>query len=100
MQSPVTLTIRLSRDHAEYVQVLVQSGDYGSADDVLAAALRCLRSRVASLRTGALSQVEDDASVPDSVGAREAMQQLLALRDGTTLGPGVSWQDLRDEGRR
>jgi len=39
------------------------------------------------------------APAGDRARARDAFEQLKALRETTTLG-GVSWKDLRDEGRR
>ncbi len=35
----------------------------------------------------------------DRARAQEAFDKLIALRQGTTLG-GLSWKELRDEGRR
>ncbi len=40
-----------------------------------------------------------DASVVDGARAKLAVERLRELRKTTTLG-GLSWKDLRDEGRR
>jgi prevent-host-death family protein len=39
------------------------------------------------------------AQAGDRARAQDAFEQLKALRETTTLG-GISWQELRDEGRR
>jgi len=39
------------------------------------------------------------AQALDNARARDAFEQLKALRKSTTLG-GISWKELRDEGRR
>jgi len=39
------------------------------------------------------------AQALDKARARDAFEQLKALRKSTTLG-GISWKELRDEGRR
>jgi prevent-host-death family protein len=40
-----------------------------------------------------------DASVVDGARAKEAVKRLRELRKTTTLG-GISWKELRDEGRK
>lgn len=97
---PDTLNISLSPQLAKFVRLRVESGAYSSASEVVREALRWFAARTAGSGAEAPSLLDLQEREIDRAEVREAMQRLLQLREGTTLGPGLTWKDLRDNGRR
>lgn len=97
---PDTLNISLSPQLAKFVRLRVESGAYSSASEVVREALRWFAARTAGSSDEAPSLLDLQEREIDRSEVRAAMQRLLQLREGTTLGPGLTWKDLRDDGRR
>lgn len=97
---PHTLNIRLSPELAELVRLQVASGAYTSASEFVSEALRWFAARTAGSVGAAPSPHDRQEQELDRSEVRAAIQRLLRLREGVTLGPGLTWKDLRDDGHR
>ncbi|MFY9341696.1 MAG: type II toxin-antitoxin system ParD family antitoxin [Planctomycetota bacterium] len=100
MSTSLTLNVSLSRQLANFVRAKVDSGAYASASEVVREALRWFAARSGAAFTEAPTALDLQEREIDRDRARAAIDQLLQLRVGKTLGPDVSVKDLRDEGRR
>ena len=95
-----TLNISLSPQLAKFVRDKVESGVYTSASEVVREALRWF-ARHDSTAFGAVpSDLELQEQQIDRDRAHKAVKDLLRLRKGKKLGPGMTTKDLRDAGRR
>ena len=95
-----TLNIHLSPQLASFVRSRVESGAYASASEVVREALRwwAAKATAGAVEVPTLHDVQEQEI--DWAEARSALERLRQLRTGTTLGPGLTVRDLRDEGRR
>lgn len=95
--STSTFNISLSPQLARFVRAKVADGNYASASEVMREALRWFAKAMAD---DIPTLVDLQEQRIDRKRARTAVQRLLRMRKGTTLGPGLSVLDLRDVGRR
>ncbi|MBL8752878.1 MAG: hypothetical protein JNK15_06210 [Planctomycetes bacterium] len=95
-----TVNLQLSSDLAEFVRARVESGAFPSADAVVGEALRCFAARWALGGDGEPALLEGQEQEIDREQASVALERLLQLRNGTTLGPGLTVRDLRRDGQR
>jgi antitoxin ParD1/3/4 len=95
-----TLNIHLSPQLASFVRSRVESGAYASASEVVREALRWFAARGANGLGDIPSMYDLQEQAIDRETARAAIDRLRQLRAGTTLGPGLTVRDLRDDGRR
>ncbi|MBX3464599.1 MAG: type II toxin-antitoxin system ParD family antitoxin [Planctomycetes bacterium] len=89
------MNVSLSPQLAGFVRSKVDTGAYASASEVVREALRWF---AAHADHPTLLDVQEQQI--DRVRARAAIDRLRRLRVGTTLGPDLDAEDLRDEGRR
>jgi antitoxin ParD1/3/4 len=95
-----TLNIHLSPQLANFVRSRVETGAYASASEVVREALRWFAARCANGHGDVPTLHDLQEQEIDRAEARAAIERLRQLRDGTTLGPGLTVRDLRDDGRR
>lgn len=95
-----TMNIRLSPELAEFVRLQVASGAYASASEFVLEAVRWFAARTADSVGAAPSRRDMQEQEIDRSEVRAVMQRLLQLREGATLGPGLTWKELRDDGHR
>jgi Arc/MetJ-type ribon-helix-helix transcriptional regulator len=102
--SSLTLNVSLSPQLARFVHAKVESGLYSSASEVVREALRWYAERAGGTTGGTTANAPTLLDLQeqelDRDQAREAITRLRQLRAKTTLGPDLSIQDLRDDGRR
>jgi putative addiction module CopG family antidote len=95
-----TLNIHLSPQLASFVRARVESGAYASASEVVREALRWFIAKCANGQPDVPSLHDLQEQEIDREEVRTAIERLRQLRSGTTLGPGLTVRDLRDDGRR
>ncbi len=95
-----TLNIHLSPQLASFVRKRVESGAYASASEVVREALRWFVAKCANGHGDVPSLHDIQEQEIDREEVRAAIERLRQLRVGTTLGPGLTVRELRDDGRR
>ena len=96
-----TMNVALSPELARFVREKVESGLYSTASEVIREALRLFsQAKNGSVEAPLVDTLELQEARIDRTKARGAIDTLLRLREGTTLGEDLSVRDLIDEGRR
>ena len=95
-----TLNISLSPQLAKFVRDKVESGVYTSASEVVREALRWFARHNSAAFGSVASDLELQEQQIDRDRSHKAVKDLLRLRKGKKLGPGLTVKDLRDAGRR
>ena len=95
-----TLNISLSPQLAKFVREKVESGVYTSASEVVREALRWFARHDPTAFGAVPSDLELQEQKIDRDRAHKAVKDLLRLRKGKKVGPGMTTKDLRDAGRR
>lgn len=96
-----TMNIALSPELARFVREKVESGLYSTASEVIGEALRLFsQAKGGSAEALLVDTLELQEARIDRTKARDAIDTLFRLREGTTLGNDLTVRDLIDEGRR